>query len=168
MGKFWQAEQTVTPFSSPSPLPSPCVCTNRPPCVDSKRPRVYGHHAHMCYHMCAWCPYTRGRFESTHGGFFLRATHTPTHTNTHTNTHTPQNTETDRHRQSGQKDTTTHGHRQTDKERERRGDERRETREGNTKEKTREECVCALVRFLFSNLPDPRIISNFQNYHYQP
>ena len=41
----------------------------QPPCVDSKRPRVYRHHAHICYHMCAWCLYTRGRFESTHGGF---------------------------------------------------------------------------------------------------
>ena len=42
----------------------------KPPCVDSKRPRVYRHHAHMCYHMRAWCRYTRGRFESTHGGFW--------------------------------------------------------------------------------------------------
>ena len=41
----------------------------KPPCVDSKRPRVYRHHAHMCYHMRAWCQYTRGRFEPTHGGF---------------------------------------------------------------------------------------------------
>ena len=41
----------------------------KPPCVDSKRPRVCRHHAHMCYHMRAWCRYTRGRFESTHGGF---------------------------------------------------------------------------------------------------
>ena len=41
----------------------------KPPCVDAKRPRVYRHHAHMCYHMCAWCRYTRGRFASTHGGF---------------------------------------------------------------------------------------------------
>ena len=40
----------------------------KPSCVDSKRPRVYRHHAHMCYHMRAWCRYTRGRFESTHGG----------------------------------------------------------------------------------------------------
>ena len=37
--------------------------------VDSKRPRVYRHHARICYHMRAWCRYTRGRFESTHGGF---------------------------------------------------------------------------------------------------
>ena len=41
----------------------------KPPCVDAKRPRVYRHHAHMCYHMCAWCRYTRKRFASTHGGF---------------------------------------------------------------------------------------------------
>ena len=40
----------------------------KPPCVDSKRPRVYRHHAHTCYHMCAWCRYTRGRFEWTHSG----------------------------------------------------------------------------------------------------
>ena len=32
----------------------------KPPCVDSKRPRVHRHHAHMCYHMRAWCRYTRG------------------------------------------------------------------------------------------------------------
>ena len=44
-------------------------CSKTPPCVRSKRPRVYRHHARMCYHMRAWCRYTRGRFESTHGGF---------------------------------------------------------------------------------------------------
>ena len=42
----------------------------KPPCVDSKRLRVYLHHAHMCHHMRAWCRYTRGRFQSTHGGFW--------------------------------------------------------------------------------------------------
>ena len=40
----------------------------KPPCVDSKRSRVYRHHAHMCCHMRAWCRHTRGRFERTHGG----------------------------------------------------------------------------------------------------
>ena len=43
-----------------------------PPCVDSKLPSVYRHHAHMCYHMRAWCRYTRGPFESTHGGVLHR------------------------------------------------------------------------------------------------
>ena len=81
------------------------------PCVRSKRPRVYRHHAHILKLMCAWCRHTRGRFECTHGGvfesthgffskFFQRAaTHTHTHTQTpHTPTtprpqrHTPHNT----------------------------------------------------------------------------
>ena len=44
----------------------------KPPCVDSKRPRICQHHAHMCYHMPAWSRYTRGRFEPTHGGFLER------------------------------------------------------------------------------------------------
>ena len=46
-----------------------CGTQKKPPCVDSKRPRVYRHHAHMCQNMRAWCRYTQGRFESTHGGF---------------------------------------------------------------------------------------------------
>ena len=45
-----------------------CGTLEKLPCVDSKRPRVYRHQAHMCYHMRAWCQYTRGRFESRHGG----------------------------------------------------------------------------------------------------
>ena len=49
-----------------------CGTQKKPPCVDSKRPRVYRHHAHMCQNMRAWCRYTQGRFESTHGGFFGR------------------------------------------------------------------------------------------------
>ena len=57
-----------------------CVCVvwcvarlgtqKKPSCADSKRPRVYRHNAHMCYHMRAWCRYTRGRFESAHGRFW--------------------------------------------------------------------------------------------------
>ena len=46
-----------------------CGTQKKPPCVDSKRPRVYRHHARMCQNMRAWCRYTRGRFERTHGGF---------------------------------------------------------------------------------------------------
>ena len=46
----------------------------KPPCVDSKRPRVYRHHARMCQNMRALCRYTRGRFESTHGGVLDRHT----------------------------------------------------------------------------------------------
>ena len=46
-----------------------CGTQKKPPCVESKRPRVYQHHAHMCQNMRAWCRYTQGRFDSTHGGF---------------------------------------------------------------------------------------------------
>ena len=36
------------------------VCPSKTlPCVHSKRPRVYRHHAHMCFNMCAWCRHTR-------------------------------------------------------------------------------------------------------------
>ena len=48
---------------------NPCVNSKTPPCAHSKRPRVYRHHAHMCFNMCTWCRYTRGRFERTHGDF---------------------------------------------------------------------------------------------------
>ena len=45
-------------------------------CVRSKRLRVFRHHAHILFSMCAWCrhtretfwTYTRRRFECTHGG----------------------------------------------------------------------------------------------------
>ena len=65
-----------------------------PPCVRSKRPRVFRHHAYMFQHMCAWCWHTRGRFECTHGGafeakygFFSVPQHIHQHTQTHTHTH---------------------------------------------------------------------------------
>ena len=66
------------------------------PCVRSKGPRVYRHHAHMLKHMCAWCWHTRGRFECTHGdvfestyGFFQVFQRAATHSHTNTETHTP-------------------------------------------------------------------------------
>ena len=49
---------------------NPFVDSDTPPCVHSKRPHVCWHHAHMCFKMCAWCRYTRGRFERTCGGVF--------------------------------------------------------------------------------------------------
>ena len=69
----------------------PCVDLKRPPCVHSKRPRVYRHHVHMCFNMCAWCRHTRRCFECTHGSRFERTRGPssslpfPTHTHaTHT------------------------------------------------------------------------------------
>ena len=43
------------------------VCpTNTSLCVRSKRARVYRHHAHTCFNMCAWCRHTRGCSGRTH------------------------------------------------------------------------------------------------------
>ena len=61
------------------------------PCGRSKRPRVDPHHAHMCFNMCAWCRYTRGRFERTHwhvlsGHTGFSACHTTPRTDTTTTT----------------------------------------------------------------------------------
>ena len=65
----WLAELTVTPLPSPSFLLLSPVCPSKKPlCVDSKRPRVHRHHARMWWHICAWCRYTRRRFECAHGG----------------------------------------------------------------------------------------------------
>ena len=66
------------------------VCSLKtPPCVRSKRHRVYQHHTHMCLHMWTCCRYTRRRFGCTHG-FFQRVTPhtTPQRTAPHTHTHT--------------------------------------------------------------------------------
>ena len=80
-----------------------CVSVCRfktPPCVDSKRLRVFRQNARVsCDTFVCW--HTQRRFESTHGGFQRATPHTPshhTHTThatthathtTHNNTHTP-------------------------------------------------------------------------------
>ena len=47
---------------------APAVCRFKTaPCVHSKRPRVCRQNARICYHMRAFCRYTRKRFEPTHG-----------------------------------------------------------------------------------------------------
>ena len=91
----------------------PCVDSKRPTCARSKRPRACWHHAHMLKHTCAWCRYTRRRFESRHGGRFER-THRPfpllshhTQSQTH-HTHTNHNT-----------NATSHGDREREREKER-------------------------------------------------
>ena len=48
------------------PWKKPNVDSETPPCVRSKRPRVYRHHAHMFQHMCAWCRY--GNVLNVHTG----------------------------------------------------------------------------------------------------
>ena len=125
----------------------PAVCGFKTsPCVDSKCPRAYRHHAHMLKHMCAWCRYARGRFECTHGGvlfsestharFFSVPQHTQTHTTTTNNT-TTTTTHTTQH--NTQHHTETERDRDRDREREKE-DGRGETREEKTKEnKTRQD-----------------------------
>ena len=65
------------------PLTHATVCRFKtPPCVHSKRPRVCWQHAHMCFNMCAWCRYTRGRLNLQKGGF-PSTTHHTHHNNRH-------------------------------------------------------------------------------------
>ena len=150
--------QNLVSRTDDDPLPHPCVCTKRPPCVDSKRHRVYRHHAHMLKHMCEWCRHTRGRFECTHGGRFVH-THTVFFTFfsacRNKNTHTP-NTHSDHQQHHDHNDThhttpqhtTPHGDRdrerqretETKKERQRKRDKtRQEQRRRDKKEKKRED-----------------------------
>ena len=100
------------------------VCTFKAsPCVPE--------HAHMCFNMCSWCRYKRGRFERTHGDalsghtffFFLSESHTTTRPQHHTETETE--TDRDRERRQGQ--------------RERREDGRGETRQKKTREEKRQD-----------------------------
>ena len=127
-------------------LSLPAMCPLKTcPCVRSKRPRVYRHHAHMCFNMCAWCRYTRGRFEHTHGhvlnghtGFFSvphnthytpHRTHTTTQDTTqHNNTTTPPLG--DRERQRQRKKTGTESEEKTAEERQK----KKKTKEDKTRQ----------------------------------
>ena len=136
----------------------PCVCTQRPPCEDSKRPCVYRHHAHLLKHMCAWCRHTRGCFECTHGGvfesthgffftFFQRAatqrhtqqpTTTPHHNDTHHTTHNDTRRQRDRQRERDrERERQKEGQRKRDKTRQEKG--RNEKMKEERREKTRED-----------------------------
>ena len=120
---------TTTPPLLPS---SPCVHSTRLRVYVQNVP-VYGgrYHAHMLKHVCAWCRYTRGRLERTHGdvlsghtGFF-RVSH---HTTPHTHHDAPQQPPPP-HNTLGQRQ------RREDKTRQ---DEREDGRQDEREEKTRE------------------------------
>ena len=151
-------DQVVTPRgqilvsrTDDNPLPAPCVRSKRPPCLDSKRHRVYRHHAHMLKSMC---PAYTGRFECTHGGVLSLHTgvfsvpttrHTPhTHNNTqpHTATHTThKHTQTHTNTHNTQRHTPHHTEKE-DRERLRGREKRKKTeteREEPTKEKLRQD-----------------------------
>ena len=116
-----------------------CVrCGVAHPFVHSKRLRVYRHHAHMSFNICAWCRYTQKRFERTHGGVldgltaFFSARHT---TPDIPHTYRTPNTNVTRRR--------------TERERERRQRKRRETRrreEGGREKREKEEKKTAFSR----------------------
>ena len=121
-----------------------CVCTQRPPCVDSERLRVYGHHAHMLKHACAWCWFTRGRIERTHGDVWsghtgFSACHTP-HTTHHTTTQdtTYHNTPQQHDHNTSRKQRQTETERDTERRRRQKEKRRERTKEKETKERERE------------------------------
>ena len=135
---------------------SPCV-RSTPPCVESKRRRVHRHHARMRFNMCAWCRYTRGRFECAHGSVLNGHTgvfsvpqpqpqpqrHTPQtphalpHTTSHNNT-TRNTTRRQRQRET-EKEDRERGRRENERRDKRREDKTIEKgRQDKTKEKRRE------------------------------
>ena len=139
----------------------PFVDSKTPPCVHSKRTRVYRHHAYMFQHMCAWCRHTRGRFKCTHGnviepthGFFhfysaCRNTHKHTRTRTHQThhdhqttprpqRHTPHNTTHNITRRQKEKERETERQRKRDKTRQEKTVQDKKTREDERGE-TRQE-----------------------------
>ena len=122
----------------------PAVCPFKTcPGVRSERPRVYRHHADMCFNMCAWCRYKLGRFERAHG--HVLSGHTGvftvphnTHHTTHHTAHTPQH--------KTQHNTTTRPPHHTEIERQRQREKSRRQRRDKRREykrrqnKTRQEC----------------------------
>ena len=132
----------------------PAVCPFKTcPCVRSERPRVYRHHARMCYHMCAWCRYTRGRFERTHRhvlrgctGFHGATPHTPQHNTTRRPPHGDREKQRQREKRRRQKRQEKRRQNKTrqdknareDQRREIRRQEKREERRGKMKEKRRD------------------------------
>ena len=150
-----------------------------PPCVRPKNLRVLIQNAPVCAETTPACGDTCARGAGTHGDVLnlhtevfsacQDAPHTPNHTphthRTHTTHHTHQHASTHNDRESGQRK---REEEIRDKKRQHeRQDERQDEEEEKTRCKTREDmkCVVCVVMwlFLFSKLPDPRIISNFQN-----
>ena len=104
-------------------------------CLPAGVPTVCSSVDDILKHMCAWCQYTRGRFERTHGGF--SACHITPHAHTTTTT-----TYTTQHSNNT---ATSHGDRDRERQRERqrKRDRERET-ERETRQDEREECEMIL------------------------
>ena len=112
---------------------------NVPVCTFKTSPFAAAPRAHVFQHVCAWCRYTRGRFERTHGD--VLSGHTEFRSVSHTNTHTHINTHNTTHHDTTHHDTTHHDHnttrRKTETEREDRDRERREDGRGETRQEKR-------------------------------
>ena len=118
-------------------------------CTFKTSPFVPAPRAHVFQHVCAWCRYTRGRFELTHGDVLSGHTEfrSVSHTNTHTLTHTTQHNTTQHN--TTQHNTTQHNtlrpqhhtekERDRDRQRQTETDRDRERRQGQREEKTEEE-----------------------------
>ena len=106
---------------------------NVPVCAFKTSPFVPAPRAHVFQHVCAWCRYTRGRFERTHGDMLIGHTEfrSVSHTNTHTLTHTTQHITT-------QHITTTTPHGERQRQRKKTGTEREEKTEEERQDKRRE------------------------------
>ena len=125
-------------------------------CTFKTSPFVLAPRAHMLKHVCAWCRYTRGRFERTHGdvlsghtGFFSvsHTTHHTAHTTQHNTTQhntTQHNTtqhNTTRHdttRPQHHTETETETDRDRQRQRKKTGTEREEKTEEERQDKRRE------------------------------
>ena len=118
------------------------VCTFKTsPCVPAPR-------AHMLKHVCAWCPYTPGRFERTHGDVLsghtgVSACHTLTHTHINTHNTTQHNTLRPQHH------TTTERDRQRQRQRQRETETETETETERAEKREDSFSVWWCVAFFF-------------------
>ena len=133
-----------------------CWCVmwhaEKPPCVDSKRLRVYRQHARMCLNMRACCRFTRRRCERTHGegGEGSAATHR--HRTAHTQ---PQHIAT---HSNAQQHTTTHNNTQQHTET---GTERERDREGKMEKQRQEKTADSWVPREIHGLPITHVCFEF-------
>ena len=93
-------------------------------CTFKTSPFVPAPRAHMFQHVCAWCRYTRGRFERTHGDVLsghtgVSACHTLTHTHINTHNTTQHNTLRPQHHTTTERDRERQRQRQRERDRER-------------------------------------------------
>ena len=99
-------------------------------CAFKTSPFVPAPRAHMLKHVCAWCRYTRGRFERTHGD--VLSGHTGFRTLSQTTHHTAHIHNTPQH-------TTSHGDTDRERETEKEGKEREEKMKEERQDKTTED-----------------------------